>query len=53
LEAVRAGFKRAWQERGHATIIEVARKIPENVLQEDAKLLMCYDQAVTRFGEDS
>jgi len=35
LEAVRAGFKKAWQERGYATIAAVARKIPENVLQED------------------
>jgi hypothetical protein len=48
LEAVRAGFKKAWQERDYATIITVARKIPENVLQEDPKLLMWYDQAVTR-----
>ena len=28
----------------------VVRKIPENVLQEDPKLLMWYDQAVTRMG---
>jgi len=51
LEAVRAGFKKAWQERDYATIITVARKIPENVLQEDSKLLMWYDQAVTRIGD--
>ncbi len=50
LEAVRAGFKKARQERDYATIIAVARKIPENVLQEDPKLLMWYDQAVTRMG---
>jgi 16S rRNA G966 N2-methylase RsmD len=50
LEAVRAGFKKAWQERDYATIITVARKIPESVLQEDSKLLMWYDQAVTRTG---
>ena len=50
LEAVRAGFKKAWQERDYATIIEVAKKIPENVLQEDQKLLMWYDQALTRTG---
>jgi hypothetical protein len=48
LEAMRAGFKKAWQERDYKTIIEVARKIPENVLQEDPKLLMWYDQALTR-----
>jgi DNA modification methylase/REP element-mobilizing transposase RayT len=52
LEAVRAGFKKAWQERDYATIITVARKIPENVLQEDPKLLMWYDQALTRSGEE-
>ncbi|MBE3588102.1 MAG: DNA methylase [Thermoanaerobacteraceae bacterium] len=52
LEAVRAGFKKAWQDKDYATIIAVARKIPENVLQEDPKLLMWYDQALTRMGED-
>ena len=51
LEAVRAGFKKAWQERDYDTIIAVARKIPEDVLQEDSKLLMWYDQAMTRKGE--
>lgn len=51
MEAVRAGFKKAWQERDYQTIIAVARLIPENVLQEDSKLLMWYDQALTRTGE--
>lgn len=51
LEAVRAGFKKAWQERDYETIIAVARKIPEKILQEDPKLLMWYDQAVTRTGD--
>ena len=50
LEAVRAGFKKAWQERDYATIIAVAEKIPETILQEDSKLLMWYDQALTRKG---
>ena len=50
LEAVRAGFKKAWQERDYAVIIAVADKIPSNVLEEDPKLLMWYDQAVTRKG---
>ena len=53
LEAVRAGFKRGWQERDYATIIAVARKIPENVLQEDPKLLMWFDQALTRSGGEA
>ena len=50
LEAVRAGFKKAWQERDYAVIVTVADKIPNNVLEEDPKLLMWYDQAVTRIG---
>jgi len=53
LEAVRAGFKKAWQEKDYQTIIEVAKKIPEDVLQEDPKLLMWYDQAVTRMGGEA
>jgi len=52
IEAVRAGFRRAWQEHDYPTIIAVARKIPDAVLQEDPKLLMWYDQAITRSGED-
>lgn len=50
LEAVRAGFKKAWAEKDYATIIEVGQKIPENVLQEDSKLLMYYDNAQVRNG---
>ena len=50
MEAVRAGFKKAWQERDYATIITVAEKIPGNVLHEDPKILMWYDQALTRSG---
>jgi DNA modification methylase/DNA-directed RNA polymerase subunit RPC12/RpoP len=51
MEAVRAGFKKAWQDRDYSTIIKVADLIPNNVLEEDPKLLMWYDQAVTRIGE--
>lgn len=51
LEAVRAGFKKAWQERDYAVIVAMADKIPNNVLEEDLKLLMWYDQAVTRMGD--
>ncbi|MBT5604601.1 MAG: DNA methylase [Lentisphaerae bacterium] len=50
MEAVRAGFKKAWQDRDYGTIIGVAELIPESILQEDPKLLMWYDQAVTRMG---
>jgi len=50
LEAVRAGFKNAWQEKKYQLIIDVAQKIPDKILQEDQKLLMWYDQALIREG---
>ncbi len=50
LEALRAGFRRAWDQRDYAMIVEVAAKIPETILQEDSKLLMFYDNAATRLG---
>jgi hypothetical protein len=50
LEAVRAGFKKAWQEREYTVIVAVAEKIPSTVLEEDPKLLMWYDQAITRIS---
>lgn len=53
LEAVRAGFKKAWQERDYAVIIAVADKLPTSVLEEDPKLLMWYDQALTRLDKNS
>ena len=52
IEAVRAGFKRAWQEHDYALIVAVSDKIPNNVLEEDPKLVMWYDQAVTRIGRE-
>ena len=53
LEAVRAGFKKAWQDQDYATVIAVARKIPDPILHEDPKLLMWYDQALSRTGDTS
>ncbi len=52
MEAIRAGFKKAWQERDYQTIINIAEKLPPDRLQEDPKLLMWYDQALTRLGEN-
>lgn len=48
LEAMRAGFKHAWGNRDYATIIAIAQKVPDEALQEDEKLLLWYDQALTR-----
>ncbi len=52
LEAIRAGFKKAWQNRDYTVIITVAENIPDSTLEEDPKLLMWYDQAATRIGEE-
>jgi len=50
LEALRVGFRKAWQNQDYTTIVTVANKIPEAVLQEDPKLIMWYDQALMRLG---
>ena len=48
LEAMRAGFKNAWANKDYDSIIAIAQKIPEEALQEDEKLLLWYDQSLTR-----
>jgi hypothetical protein len=52
LEVLRTGFKAAWSAKDYKTIIGVAQKIPEEALQEDEKLLLWYDQALTRAEVD-
>jgi len=47
-DAVRAGFAQAWRERDFVTIVKVAERLPEDVLQEDPDLLMYYDNASLR-----
>lgn len=49
-EAIRAGFKNAWGEKDYQTIVTIGERLPENVLQEDDKLLMYYDNAQIRLG---
>jgi len=49
-EAVRAGFKHCYDEQDYQTIVDVAAKLPEKVIQEDMNLLMYYDVATTRLG---
>ncbi|HQC14070.1 DNA methyltransferase [Mesotoga prima] len=50
-EAVRAGFKKLWGEKDYRGIVQVADKLSDKVIQEDPKLLMYYDNALTRLGE--
>jgi len=51
-EAVRAGFKAGYEAQDYKTIISVAAKLPDNVLQEDEKLLMYFDVASMRPGDE-
>ncbi|MEJ5203508.1 MAG: hypothetical protein WHV66_14890, partial [Anaerolineales bacterium] len=48
LEAVRAGFSRAWKDRQYETILEVAARLPERALEDDPQLLMYVDNARLR-----
>ncbi len=48
LEAVRAGFSRAWKERDYAAIMQVATRLPERVFEDDPQLMMYADNARTR-----
>jgi hypothetical protein len=52
IEAVRAGFKKAYIDHDYETIIKVADKLQGDVIEEDAKLLMYYSNAQTRLGKD-
>lgn len=50
-EAFRVGFKDAWQSGEFKDIVEMARRVPEAVIQEDPALLLYYDNALMRVGE--
>ena len=47
-EALRAGFKDAWQKQDYTAIVQMAKRVPEVVIQEDPALLMYYDNASMR-----
>ena len=48
LEALRAGFKNSWEKKDWGVIVNIADKIPQNLLMEDEQLLMYYDIAKDR-----
>ena len=48
LEVLRAGFDAAWKAGYNETIVKVAERIPDNLLQEDEYLVQLYDMARTR-----
>lgn len=47
-EAVRAGFSRLWKEKNYKAIVDIAERLPEQTIQEDANLLMYYDISLGR-----
>ncbi|TMP55062.1 DNA methyltransferase [Pseudoalteromonas sp. S1612] len=51
-EALRAGFNSCWENQDLQTILDISAKIPPAVLQEDEKLLMFYDNALTLTSND-
>jgi hypothetical protein len=53
LEVLRTGFKTAWAAKDYKTIIGIAEKLPDQTLREDEKLLLWYDQALTRTEADA
>jgi hypothetical protein len=50
-EALRAGFKESWQKKDYTTIVQMAKRVPETVIQEDHTLLMYCDNASLLLGE--
>ena len=49
-EAVRAGFAKLWKDRNYDLIVKTAERLPEEVVQEDDKILMYYDISLSRLG---
>lgn len=47
-EAIRVGFSRLWKEKNYKAIVNIAERLPEKTIQEDANLLMYYDISLGR-----
>ena len=47
-EAVRVGFAKLWKDKNYKLIVETAERLPEQIIQEDDKLLMYYDISLGR-----
>lgn len=50
-EAIRAGFSDAWKRRDYAAIVSIADRLPAQVIEEDASLLMYVNNARLRLGQ--
>ena len=47
-EAVRVGFAKLWADKNYKLIVDTAERLPEQIIQEDDKLLMYYDISLGR-----
>ena len=47
-EAVRTGFAKLWKDKDYKSIVSIAERLPEKIVQEDPNLLMYYDISLTR-----
>ena len=47
-EAIRVGFSRLWKDKNYQAIVDIAERLPEKTIQEDANLLMYYDISLSR-----
>ncbi len=47
-EALRAGFKDCWQTGDYDTIVKIAGRVKDEIIQEDPALLMYFDNASMR-----
>ena len=50
-EALRVGFKECWQTGDYQTIVKLAKRVKDEIIQEDPALLMYYDNASMRTGD--
>ena len=51
IEAMRAGFRKCWEDKTYAVITKMAENLPSETLEEDPQLLMYYDNAQTVKGK--
>ena len=47
-EAIRVGFARLWKDKNYQTIVDMAERLPNQIIQEDPNILMYYDISLSR-----
>lgn len=47
-EAIRVGFAKLWADKNYKLIVETADRLPDDIIQDDDKLLMYYDLSLGR-----